>query len=607
MPWKRSAELTGGDDRRPGLLKTRANQAAGSEVPTPLDEAMRRIRPAFLHLCLFSALINLLGFSTIVFGMQAIDRVMTTRSVETLYALTGLFIVAAGLGAVLRSLRSSILRRLGITFNDVVAEKIYDASYYTSLQTGRLDSIRMFHDFETVRDFSTGPSLASLLDFPWMPLYIVAAFLIHFWVGVILVIAVLVVCLLLLIGDISNRTNSRQDAEFNARSDRVRDTAFKEAETIHAMAMLKGFRARWLETYKVGQAWRLAVNHHAESVGSVLKLLRSLLSFGMVLVSALLVMQGEASAGSMMATMMIAGACLGIGQAAIGRWPVFLRARQAYGRIQRTLQSLEADANRLTLPKPAGHLDVRNLAMAAPGANRFIISQVSFALPAGSAMGVIGPSGAGKSTLVRALVGIWPPTHGTVRLDGAEMHHWDADLLGLHLGYLPQNVELLSGTIAENIARFGQVDDDAVLEAAKLAGVHDVIQGLPQGYNTQVGEGGNALSGGQRQRVGLARALYGNPALIVLDEPNSNLDAIGETALAEALRAMKERGTTCILITHKANILKMVDFVLVLKDGTMSAFGPRDTVLAPAGIPSIPPPPANPQIQPRRTDTGDAA
>ena len=290
-------------------------------------------------------------------------------------------------------------------------------------------------------------------------------------------------------------------------------------------------------------------------------------------------------------------------------WGFFLRAMHSYENLQELFRSAERHRKptRADLPRPTGLLEVDDLAMAAPRTNRFIISQVSFSLPAGSAMGVIGPSGAGKSTLVRALVGIWPPTHGTVRLDGAEMHHWDADLLGLHLGYLPQNVELLSGTIAENIARFGEVDDAAVLEAAKLAGVHDVIQRLPQGYNTQVGEGGNALSGGQRQRVGLARALYGNPALIVLDEPNSNLDAIGETALAEALRAMKERGTTCILITHKANILKMVDFVLVLKDGTMSAFGPRDTVLAPAGIPSIPPPPANPQIQPRRTDTGDAA
>ena len=574
---------------------------------TPLDEALRRIRPATIHLCVFSGFINILGFATIVYGMQAIDRVMTSRSENTLVSMTVLFLVATLLGVVLRTLRASILRRLGIAFNDEVADRIYDASYYGSLHSGRLDSLRMFRDLEVVREFSTGPSIATLLDLPWMPIYIAVAFLIHPTLGLLLVASVAIVIVLTLTGDLLSRQKTRQGAESTARSDRTREAAFKEAETLHVMGMLPGFRQRWFESYQVGHAWRLASQHDFELIGSIIKFLRSFISFGLVAVCALLVMQKETTPGDMMGIMLVAGGCLGIAQAAISRWAGFVEARQAFRRMQTLLRSLEASPERLALPKPAGHLDVRELAMTAPNAARLIISRVTFSLPGGSALGVIGPSGAGKSTLVRALVGIWPPAHGSVRLDGAELQHWDADRLGAHLGYLPQNVELLSGTIAENIARFGTVDDDAVLEAAKLAGVHDVIQSLPQGYNTHVGEGGNALSGGQRQRVGLARAIYGNPALIVLDEPNSNLDAIGENALAEAIRAMKERGTTCILITHKANILKMVDFVLVLKDGTMSAFGPRDTVLSPVGLPSIPAPTHTTPVAQRRETEGDAA
>ncbi|WP_244948471.1 ATP-binding cassette domain-containing protein, partial [Methylobacterium oxalidis] len=251
--------------------------------------------------------------------------------------------------------------------------------------------------------------------------------------------------------------------------------------------------------------------------------------------------------------------------------------------MQTLFRAAEAAPQRLALPRPEGHVEVSGLALTAPGSSRFILSQVSFELPAGSSTAVVGPSGAGKSSLVRALVGIWAPALGSVRIDGSELQHWDADALGQHLGYLPQSVELLSGTIAQNIARFGAVDDEAVLEAAKLAGVHEVIQQLPQGYSTEVGEGGSALSGGQRQRIGLARAIYGNPSLVVLDEPNSNLDAVGEAALAEALLALTKRGTTCVLITHKANILTLVDYILVLKDGTVSTFGPRDEVLAGQG------------------------
>jgi len=587
------------------LLTTRPGQAA--DAPTPLDDAMRSIRPAFVHLVLFSAFINVSGFAGYFFGIQVLDRVMTTLSYGTLAGLGVFFLIALVLGTMLRAYRASILRRLGIAFNDQISHRIYDASYYGSLQTRRLDSLRLLNDLDTVRDFSTGPGIAALLDFPFMPLYVAAAFIIHVWLGLILLVAVAVICLILFVGDLTSRERYKQAAESSARAERIRESAFREAETLQAMAMKRGFRERWLESYRRGEAMRVSTASYMETIHALLDFLHKFVGFGLVAITALLVIRQQATPGAMMGIMLIGNGCIGIGQSAVSRWLSFVAARQAYGRLQTVFRSLEAERKRLSLPAPRGELSVRDLAMAAPHSKRFIIAQVSFSLPAGSALGVIGPSGAGKSTLVRALVGIWTPSHGSVRLDGAELQHWDPDELGRHLGYLPQNVELLSGTIAENIARFGEVDDAAVLEAARLAGVHDVIQQLSQGYNTQVGEGGGSLSGGQRQRIGLARALYGNPALVVLDEPNSNLDALGETALADALRAMRERGTTCILITHKANILKMVDHVLVLKDGTMSAFGPRDQVLSPVGLPSIPPPPDRAALPTPDHKPGDAA
>ena len=360
---------------------------------------------------------------------------------------------------------------------------------------------------------------------------------------------------------------------------------FKNIEAVQALGMRVTFRNRWLTAHRHLLREQAALEDRVALVSTSARFLTSAFAGLCMALAAYLAIQGEISPGNVIGVMLIANKLLQPIAGVTAEWPSFLRARQAYGRLQTLFRAAESGPRRVSLPRPEGQVEVNALAVTAPGTNHFILSQVSFTLPAGSSTAVVGPSGAGKSTLVRTLVGIWAPALGSVRIDGLELQHWDPDALGQHLGYLPQSVELLSGTIAQNIARFGPVDDEAVLEAARQAGVHEVIQQLPQGYNTEVGEGGSALSGGQRQRIGLARAIYGNPALVVLDEPNSNLDAVGEAALAQALQTLKERGTTCVLITHKANILTLVDYILVLKDGTVSTFGPRDTVLTPQAAP----------------------
>ncbi|KMO36711.1 hypothetical protein VQ03_20125 [Methylobacterium tarhaniae] len=553
-----------------------------------MDRGIQAVRPALVHLCLFSLLLNLLSFATVIYTMQVFDRVLSTRSINTLISLTVLLLLACAATALLSACRDSALRRMGIALDREVAGDLYDLVYAETLETRRLDTMHAFRDLETVRQFTASQAIAPLFDLPWIPIYVVVAFSLHVWLGLAMMAAIVVVLVLALLNEFLNRANLDRASQHAAQSQRLLDTASREAEVLHVMAMVPGFRVQWLAAHGQALGWQLAAAHLSKAIATVLKFWQQFTSFGLVALSAYLAIQGQVSGGVMFAVMFIGGACIGVVQSASSQWPVFLRARQSYGRLQALFRAAESVGPRMALPRPEGRVDVEGLAVTAPGTPHFILSQVSFSLPAGTVTAVVGPSGAGKSTLVRCLIGIWAPSLGAVRLDGSELQHWEADALGQHLGYLPQSVELLSGTIAQNIARFGPVDDAAVLAAAQLAGVHEVIQQLPRGYDTDVGEGGSALSGGQRQRIGLARAIYGDPALVVLDEPNSNLDAVGEAALAQALEVLKGRGTTCVLITHKANVLTLADYILVLKDGTVSRFGTRDEVLTPQPTPSEP-------------------
>ncbi|MGE7417332.1 type I secretion system permease/ATPase [Methylobacterium tarhaniae] len=578
----------GASVRRVGLTRDKAKRAGLHKGDTPLDRGFQAIRPALVHLCLISLLLNLLSFATIIYIHQVFDRVLSTRSTNTLISLTILLLIASAAAALLGACRASTLRRMGVMLDREVAGELYDLVYSETLETRRLDTMHAFRDLETIRQFTASQSIAPLFDLPWIPIYVIVAFALHVWLGLAMMAAIVVVLVLALLNEVLNRANLERASQHASQTQRLLDTAFCEAEVLHVMAMIPGFRKQWLAAHGQALGWQLAATHLSKAISRVLKFWQQFTSFGLVALSAYLAIQGQVSGGVMFAVMFIGGSCIGVVQGASSQWLTLLRARQAYVRLQGLFRAVEGTGQRVALPRPEGRLDVNGLAVTAPGTPHLILSQVSFSLPAGTVAAVVGPSGAGKSTLVRCLIGIWAPSLGTVRLDGSELQHWDTDVLGQHLGYLPQSVELLSGTIAQNIARFGPVDDAAVLAAAQLAGVHEVIQQLPLGYNTDVGEGGSALSGGQRQRIGLARAIYGDPALVVLDEPNSNLDAVGEVALAGVLQALKERGTTCVLITHKANVLTLADHILVLKDGTVSKFGTRDEVLTPRAATSHP-------------------
>jgi ATP-binding cassette subfamily C protein len=349
---------------------------------------------------------------------------------------------------------------------------------------------------------------------------------------------------------------------------------------LHAMGMWRPLRNRWLQRQNETLTLQAVASDRAGILLTATKFLRAFLQVAILGTGEYLSNKQESTPGAMIAASIIMGRALSPVELIVSQWRTFLAARSAYDRITELLGIIPERQERMKLPDPKGHLTVENIVVAPPGTRRPVLAGLSFALPAGSALGVIGPSAAGKSSLARAIVGVWPAANGAIRIDGAELSHWDNEQLGRHIGYLPQDVELFSGTIAENIARFQTVEDEMVIAAAQMAGVHNMIQIMPDGYNTQIGDGGQSLSGGQRQRIGLARALYKLPTVVILDEPNASLDAEGEAALLGALQSLKAAKRTVILITHKTNILAIMDKILVLNQGQMTAFGDRDEIFS---------------------------
>jgi len=380
--------------------------------------------------------------------------------------------------------------------------------------------------------------------------------------------------------EMATRKQLKSASISSARASAYASATLRNAEVLQAMGMWRPLRDKWLDRQKEMLELQALASDRSGVLVSASKFLRAFLQIAILGTGAYLAINQEASAGAMIAASIIMGRALAPVEIVVSQWKSFLATRSAYDRISELLAIVPSKPERMKLPDPTGELSVQNLAVAPPGAERPVIYGVSFALPAGSALGIIGPSAAGKSSLARSLVGVWPALMGTIRMDGAEISHWDSEQLGQHIGYLPQDVELFSGTVAENICRFRKVDEVQVIAAAEMAGVHGMIQNMPGGYNTQIGDGGQSLSGGQRQRIGLARALYGMPALVILDEPNASLDAEGEAALLGAIQQLKANKSTIILITHKTNILSSMDKLLVMSQGQVQGFGNRDEVFA---------------------------
>ena len=546
-----------------------------------LQVALKACKGSFLSVGFFSLFVNALMLAPTFYMIQVSGRVVPSSSTSTLIMLTLILtIMMLTLGS-LEWVRSRIMVRISNRLDALLSRDIYRASFKKALSTGGMDaSAQSLNDLTSLRQFLTGNGLFAFFDAPWLPIYTAVMFLFHPWFGWMTVGSAVV---LVVLAFLNHRYTGKALTEANQQS--VRATLqttknLRNAEVIESMGMLDTLMTRWA----VYQRRVLVLQSQASDKGGIItsisKTFRTWAQSIMLALGAYLVITHEINPGLLMAGSLLLGRALSPIDQMIGSWKGFVAARVQYGRLNDTLEKLNAEPQRMALPDPEGHIQVENLVIAPPGAKAAVIRNMSFVTPAGSIVGIVGPSAAGKSTLARALLGIWPPQHGTVRLDGADIAAWDKQKLGPHLGYLPQDIELFEGTISDNVARFGKVDPEKVVLAARVAGVHEMILQMPDGYDTVIGSEGINLSGGQRQRIGLARAIYGNPRLIVLDEPNSNLDDVGEKALAVALQKIKETGATVFIISHRPSILSRLDRIMVMNAGTITMYGARDHVIA---------------------------
>jgi ATP-binding cassette subfamily C protein len=573
-----------------------------------LQKAVRATRPAFGFVILLSFFINILAFVAPIYMMQVYDRVITSRNMTTLALLTLVALALLISYALLEMARSRTLVRSGILFDKTASDTVFDTVQRSSVVSPGGGANQGLRDLDQVREFLTGNGLIALCDAPWVPIFILGCFMLHPWYGFIAIGGAVILFGFALLNDVLTRRHLREGAKSMIGANNYASATLRNAEVTRAMGMLGAVRKRWRKQHEEVLGWQAVASDRSGSVMAITKFFRMALQIAILGTGAYLVVHHSLSAGSMIAASIMMSRALSPVEQSVGNWRGLVSSRQAYERLNNLLRLVPSENKRMSLPAPKGELAVEQLFAAPPGVQKPIVRNMSFKVPAGSTVGVLGHSGAGKSTLARVLVGVWPYSEGAVRLDGTEMPHWNSDELGRHIGYLPQDVELFSGTIAENISRFeDQTDHEKVIAAAAMAGVHDLIQNLPEGYNTEIGEGGRSLSGGQRQRIGLARALYGSPPLIVLDEPNSNLDTLGEAALVEAVKRLHEAGKTVILITHKANILSSVDRLLVVNEGAVQMYGPREEVMARLANPRVVPlqNPQAPAQAPRNVAAGN--
>jgi ATP-binding cassette subfamily C exporter for protease/lipase len=549
----------------------------------PEQQELKRIigsfRPVFYAVGAFSLAINVLMLVPAIYMLQIYDRVLSSRNETTLFMLTVIMAGLLLLEAILELVRSNALIRAGVALDSKLGTRLFDASFERYLRSRSGNPTQAFGDLANVRQFLTGKGLFAFFDAPWAPIYIAVIFLLSPWLGLFAGAAAVIQLGLAY-------WNERLTAPLLDEAGRAALAAgqyaannLRNAEAVEAMGMLPNLRGRWSARQNRFLALQAVASERAALVGGATRFVRLVMQSGILGIGALLVIDNQLTPGGMIAASILLTRALSPVDLAIGTWRTLVSARGAYGRLNELLDRFPSRDQAIRLPVPEGRVQAENLVVAPPGSREAILKGLNFVVPAGSVVAVVGQSASGKSTLARTLVGVWAPLGGTLRLDGAEVHKWNKVELGSSVGYLPQDIELFEGTIAENIARFGDLDSDRILEAARKAGVHEIVLRLPQGYETPIGEGGLVLSAGQRQRVALARALYGNPALVVLDEPNANLDEAGDAALLAALRTMKEEKTTVFVVTHRVNVLSVVDAVMVLSAGLIRAFGPRDAVL----------------------------
>lgn len=519
----------------------------------------------------FSFLINLLMLTAPLYMLQIYDRVLTSRSGYTLLFLTILALAALATLALLDICRSRLLVRLSSHFDKQLSTHVFSRSMLRGLGAQHL------RDLDQLRTFMTGPTLLAFFDAPWMPLYLLTVYFLHPWLGHVGLVGAVILFSLAILNEVLTRRWLVESSSHESAANEFAEASARNADAVMAMGILPGLQARWNQFHRDALGFQGGASDRASIIAATAKFIRFGLQVSILGVGAYLAINEVVSSGTMIAASIIMGRGLAPVEAAIAGWRSGVLARDAYRRLEQLLDA-EPEPERMPLPAPRGEVVFDNVYGGPPGAKTVTISGASFSLPAGTSLGVTGPSAAGKSSIAKLMVGIWMPVSGYVRLDNAELGHWDPVALGSYIGYLPQDIELFTGSVAENIARFGQIDPELVVAAAQMAGADGMIRELPDGYDTVIGGSGMRLSGGQLQRIGLARAFYGEPPLVVLDEPTSNLDAGGEAAVRSAIAELKAKGSTLVVIAHKPTVIGGVEQLMVVQRGQVTHFGPASEV-----------------------------
>ncbi len=545
-------------------------------------ELIRNCRAAFISIGVASALISILYLTGSFYMLEVYDRVLPSHSIPSLVAISILALLLYAFQCAFEIVRGRLLIRIAAVLDEGLTSSVFRALVAAPLRVKvNGDGLQALRDFDQVKSFLSSSGPAALFDLPWLPIYVAICFLFHPAIGVTAILGALILLLLTFLTNLGTQKAAAKATDAINQRNAFAKLSQRNAESAQSMGMVPALTSRWKQ---VGSEVRELNTHVSDVVnryGATSKMFRMGIQSGVLAVGAVLVIEGKASAGIIIAGSILCARALAPVELGIGNWRNLVAASQSWGRLDAFLIALREQPKPMALAAPRDSLRVEGVSCGPPSAGRVLVQDVSFSISAGSALGVIGPSGAGKSSLARAILGLWPLYRGAVRLDGAAIDQWGVDELGSHLGYLPQDVELFDGTVAQNIARFSEpAAPEAIVRAAHAAGVHDLILRLPNGYGTEIGEGGSALSAGQRQRIALARALFGDPFLVVLDEPNSNLDAEGDMALSEAISGVRRRGGIVIVIAHRPSSLESVDLVLMMSDGRAQAIGPKDQVLA---------------------------
>jgi len=575
-----------------GTLTDDAERPPRADLPPdaepPLLTALKAFRHEFVVVGIMSLVVNILMLAPTLYMLQVYDRVMISQSKLTLLALTLIVLFLFSVMAFSDLMRSRMIVRMGVRLDEVLNGTVFRSSFAQQLRKAGNNPTQAFADLTMLRQYITGPGIFAFFDAPWAPIYVGVMFLLHPWLGITSLIFIAVQAGLAWLTHVLTTDANEASIEEERDLNTFLFTKMRNAEVIEAMGMVDNLRKRWWDRQVESLRASMRSNDMQHRMMAITKGLQYAKASLSLAVGALLVIRGELSVGSMIAANVLMGRASQPFEMLVGGWRGFTSARLAYDRLNALLLDHPPATGRHGGARPQGQLTLRDLVATAPNRAEPILKGLDVDLPAGRVIGVVGPSGSGKTTLAKCLVGIWPDTQGEVLLDGIPLSQWDREAIGPHIGYLPQDVELFTGTMAENISRFGEVDADAVVAAARKTGVHDMILRFPRGYDSGIGEAGSVLSGGQRQRVALARAIYRSPALIVLDEPNANLDEAGEQALEATLGQLREEGSTIFLITHRPGILRVADHLLVMEDGRIRHSGPRDEVIAALRAPADP-------------------